>query len=195
MSKADQSEGSPNNPDLGRLEHVNVRTVWPSESANFTPWLSQPENLALLGRTLNLDLVTEAVEKSVGTFSADLVCRNLEDNSRVLIENQFSYTDHDHLGKLLTYAGGLQAQTVIWLSELIRPEHRAALDWLNEISLEDVQFFGLEIELWKIRDSIPAVKFNIVSKPNDWSRSVALRGRGEPTELQELQAEYWKQFS
>ena len=144
---------------------------------------------------MGLELETEAVEKAVGAFSADLVCRDVDANSIVLIENQFESTDHDHLGKLLTYAAGLQAQTVIWLSGVIRAEHRAALDWLNEVSREEVQFFGLEIELWRISDSDPAVKFNIVSKPNDWSRSLTASRRGdELTELQKLQSKYWEQF-
>ena len=116
----------------------------------------------------------------------------------MLIENQLEQTDHDHLGKLLTYAAGLQAVTVIWLAERFRDEHRAALDWLNEITHQDSRFFGLEIELWRIGDSPAAPKFNIVSMPNDWSRSVAQAARAtDDAELSELtlkQKKYWTWF-
>ena len=105
----------------------------------------------------------------------------------MLIENQLELTDHDHLGKLLTYAAGLQAVTVVWLASSFRDEHRAALDWLNEITQEDSRFFGLEIELWRIGKSPAAPKFNIVCMPNDWSRSVANAARGKAdSELSEL---------
>ena len=180
---------------LGRLLRVELRTVWTNEPAEFTPWLAEPENLKILGETLGLELEPGSVEKEVGSFRADIVCRNIGTDSLVLIENQLEQTDHDHLGKLLTYAAGLQAVTVVWLAERFRDEHRAALDWLNEITHEDSRFFGLEIELWQIGDSPAAPKFNIVSKPNDWSRSVAQAARAaDDSELSELrltQRKYW----
>ena len=161
-----------NDQSLGRLQRVDLRTIWTSEPVQFTPWLARPENLEILGETLGLELELEAQEKEVGSFRADIVCRDIGTGSSVLIENQLEQTDHDHLGKLLTYAAGLQAVTVVWLAERFRDEHRAALDWLNDITHEESRFFGLEIELWRIGDSPAAPKFNIVSMPNDWSRSV-----------------------
>ena len=113
----------------------------------------------------------------------------------MLIENQLEQTDHDHLGKLLTYAAGLQAVTVVWLADRFRDEHRATLDWLNEITHQDSRFFGLEIELWRIADSPAAPKFNIVSMPNDWSRFVAQSARAtddaELSKLSLMRREYW----
>ena len=180
---------------LGRLLRVELRTVWTNEPAEFTPWLAEPENLKILGETLGLELEPGSVEKEVGSFRADIVCRDMGTDSLVLIENQLEQTDHDHLGKLLTYAAGLQAVTVVWLAERFRDEHRAALDWLNEITHEDSRFFGLEIELWRIGESPAAPKFNIVSKPNDWSRSVAQATRAaddsELSELRLMQRKYW----
>ena len=184
-----------NEQRLGRLQRVGLRTVWASEPAEFTLWLAEPENLAILGDTLGLELEPGSVEKEVGSFRADIVCKDIGTDSSVLIENQLEQTDHDHLGKLLTYSAGLQAVTVVWLAQAFRDEHRAALDWLNEITHRDARFFGLEIELWQIGDSPVAPKFNIVSMPNDWSRSVARAARARDdaglSELQVMQRKYW----
>ena len=158
--------------DLGRLVRVNLRQVWVSEPADFTPWLAREENLKLLADSVGMDLVLEAEETDVGPFRADILCKNTLDNSWVLIENQLERTDHCHLGQLITYAAGLEAVTIIWVAERFTEEHRAALDWLNERTKEHIDFFGLEVELWRIGDSRIAPKFNIISKPNDWTQQV-----------------------
>src|SRR5438874_2064357 len=157
---------------LGRLEKVDLRTVWTNEAGDFTPWLGREENLRLLGDAIDIELEPEAQEKYVGPFRADLLCKDAATGDWVLIENQLERTDHTHLGQLLTYAAGLQAVTIVWVAERFTDEHRATLDWLNEITDDQINFFGLEIELWRIADSPVAPKFNIVSQPNDWSRSV-----------------------
>jgi Domain of unknown function (DUF4268) len=110
----------------------------------------------------------------------------------VLIENQLRRTDHGHLGQLLTYAAGLQAVTIVWIAAPFTEEHRAALDWLNDVTDERVRFFGVEIELWRIGNSPPAPRFNVVSKPNEWVKSVSI----EPTLTgpKKLQLEYWTEF-
>ena len=157
---------------LARLERVELRTVWADEAQDFTPWLAQPENLAVLSDALGMELETEGQEERVGPFRADILCRDTGDDSWVLIENQLERTDHNHLGQLLTYAAGLQTVTIIWVARTFTEEHRAALDWLNEITDERFRFFGLETELWRIGNSPAAPKFNIVAKPNEWTRSV-----------------------
>ena len=119
-----------------------------------------------------MELELEAQETDVGQFRADILCKNTDDRSWVLIENQLERTDHRHLGQILTYAAGLHAVTICWIAESFADEHRATIDWLNEISDDKFQFFGLEIEVWKIGDSPPAPKFNVVSRPNDWTRGV-----------------------
>ena len=159
-------------PELGRLERVDLRQIWKTEAQDFTPWLAREENLSILADALRMELELEAQETNVGPFRADILCRNADGGSWVLIENQLERTDHRHLGQLLTYAAGLHAVTICWLAETFTDEHRATLDWLNEITDDQFQFFGLEVELWRIAGSPPAPKFNIVSKPNDWSRSV-----------------------
>jgi len=179
---------------LGRLERVELREIWNSESENFTPWLSQEENLALLAETVGLDLELEAQEKDVGAFRADILCKDTLSDHWVLIENQLERTDHTHLGQLLTYAAGLNAVVVIWIAERFTEEHRAALDWLNNITSEDANFFALEIEAWRIGASEVAPKFNIVCKPNDWTRGVLAGARGELTETQQFQLDYWTEF-
>ncbi|MGE0205785.1 MAG: hypothetical protein AB7E70_03035 [Hyphomicrobiaceae bacterium] len=115
--------------DLGRLEAVDLRSVWSSEDQGFTPWLAGEANLRLLGETIGLELELEAEEKRVGPFRADILCKDTLDGSWVLIENQLERTDHTHLGQLMTYAAGLQTVTIVWVAAKFTEEHRAALDW------------------------------------------------------------------
>lgn len=187
-----------NNTNLGRLQKVDLRSVWQAEAIDFTPWLSREENIALLSDAIGIDLEVEATEKNVGPFKADILCKDTATSNWVLIENQLERTDHTHLGQLMTYAAGLGAVTIVWIAARFTEEHRAALDWLNDITAEEFRFFGLEVELWQILDSAIAPKFNIVSKPNDWTRSVndaAHRLKEtELTETQLLQLEYWTAF-
>lgn len=184
-------------PSLGSLEKVDVRHIWQTEAQHFTPWLAQ--NLDILAETLDMELEIEAQEKNVGPFRADILCRDTLDKSWVLIENQLERTDHLHLGQLLTYASGLKAVTIIWVSTHFTEEHRSALDWLNNITDDQFKFFGLEVELWQIGDSPVAPKFNIVSKPNDWSRSVGQAARqietGTLTDIKAAQLEFWTQLA
>ncbi len=181
---------------LGRLEQVDLRQVWQSEPGEFTPWLAQEANISLLADTLGMELELEAQEKDVGPFRADIVCKDTADGTRVVIENQLEKTDHTHLGQLMTYAAGLDAVTVVWIAERFTDEHRAALDWLNEVTRDNVSFFGLEIELWRIGNSPVAPKFNIVSKPNDWTKGGGAGGGGGGviTATKQLQQDYWKAF-
>src|SRR5262249_26060682 len=129
---------------LGRLERVELREVWEKEAEDFTPWLGTEANITLLGDSIGLDLEVEAQEKEVGPFRADILCKDTATGNWVLIENQLERTDHTHLGQLLTYAAGLSAVTVVWIASEFTDEHRATLDWLNEITNEQFTFFGLE---------------------------------------------------
>jgi len=182
-------------PNLGKLETVELREIWKHEAQDFTPWLSKTENLKILSETLNMTLELKSIEESVGNFNADILCKNLRDGSLVLIENQLESTNHTHLGQVITYASGLQTVNIVWIARSFVDEHRGALDWLNEISGSEFRFFGLEIELVKIGNSNPAPKFNIVSQPNDWSKSMigtAKRARdGDLTPAKKLQKDFW----
>ena len=184
---------------LGRLQKVDLREIWRTEDQHFTPWLAREENLSILAETLGMELELEAEEKRVGPFRADILCRNTDDGSWVLVENQLERTDHSHLGQLLTYAAGLQAVTIVWIAARFSEEHRAAVDWLNEITGDDFSFFALEVELWRIADSPAAPKFNIVSQPNDWSRSVSDAARriksDALTETKAAQLQFWTELA
>ena len=187
---------------LGHLESVNIREVWQGEATDFTPWLAQSENLERLAETLAMSLELESTEAPVGSFSADIVCTNLNDGSTVLIENQLERTDHRHLGQIFTYAAGLDAVTIIWVSPRFTEEHRAAIDWLNRITQDDFSFFGIEIEVWRIGNSPPAPKFNIVAKPNDWTRAMRRKRPDNgvsgqklpPSDLSLQQIAFWEGF-
>ena len=176
---------------LGKLERVDIRMVWKHEAADFTPWLASAEGLEMLSAAIELDLETLETERPIGRFSADLICGVPETDKVVLVENQFGTTDHDHLGKMLTYAAALdEVVAVVWIAETFHDEHRAALDWLNQITPQTVSFVGLEIEAWTIGGSPPAPKLNVVSQPNDWSRPEATG----LSDLQQLRLEFWNAF-
>jgi hypothetical protein len=167
------------------LERVDLRDHWLNEASHFTPWLAR--------EAIGIDLEVQQQEANVGPFRADILCRNTANSSLVLVENQLERTDHTHLGQLLTYAAGLDAVTVVWIAFRFTEEHRAALDWLNEITHEGFNFFGLEIELWRINDSPAAPKFNVVSQPNDWTRSIR-ETTGGFSAHQQLRRRFWKAF-
>tara|TARA_B100001964_G_scaffold228663_1_gene280081 strand:- start:60 stop:1001 length:942 start_codon:yes stop_codon:yes gene_type:complete len=178
---------------LGNLEQLDLRKQWKGEATDFTPWLAKEENIKLLGDVLHIELELEAQEKNVGAFKADILCKDTINDNYVLIENQLEKTDHNHLGQLMTYAAGLNAVTIVWIAAKVTEEHRAALDWLNRITDEDINFFGIEIELYKIGNSVPAPKFSIVSKPNDWSKTIKRSvASGKITDTKLFQQEYWQ---
>jgi hypothetical protein len=177
---------------LGRLSKLDLRTYWKHEAIDFTPWLAREENIQLLSETIGIELEVQSQEESVGPFSADILCKDTINDHYVLIENQLERTDHTHLGQLMTYAAGLDAVTIIWIAQKFTEEHRAALDWLNRITDDTFTFFGIEIELYKIGDSMPAPMFSIVSKPNNWTKQVKKSTVQPATGIKLLQQEYWQ---
>ena len=181
-------------PKLGKVQRVALREAWPNEAQSFTPWLASEEGMELLQDALDMDLEVEATEKFVGPFKADILAKRTDttDDHWVLIENQLERTDHRHLGQLLTYAAGLDAATIVWVAESSAEEHRAALDWLNDITSEKFEFFGLEIELWQIAGSSPAPMFNIVAQPNEWTREVKQGADTQVSDLKQQQQRFWQ---
>lgn len=181
---------------LGKLEKIDLREQWKNEASDFTPWLAKEENIESLGDVLQMDLEVVNSEENVGPYRADILCKDVSTNNYVVIENQLEKTDHSHLGQILTYSAGLDSSTMIWIAEKFTDEHRAALDRLNEITSEDINFFGIEMELWKIGNSDPAPKFNIVSKPNNWSKNVKrIAENSEVSENGEFRLEYWTKLN
>jgi len=185
-----QNQGGATKLALGRLVPVGIREVWPHEAKDFTPWLAEPENLSLLAETLRLgELQVQGIEVPVGNFFIDILARDIEGRV-VVIENQFGQTDHTHLGQILTYIAGQDGHaTVVWIAETIREEHRAAIDWLNGSTFEGFDFFAVKVEALRIGESPPAPWFNVVAKPNNWTRGVGRVTRATsdlPTEQQIL---------
>lgn len=181
---------------LGKLIKVeDLRTVWKHEALDFTKWLSKSENLALLGDEIGIEINLIEREASIGNFSVDILAEEENTGRKIIIENQLEITDHDHLGKLITYASGYDAEIIIWVVKEVREEHRQAIDWLNEHTDEKLNFFIVKLELWRIDDSPCAVKFQVVSRPNDWTKSIRQSTiKSNLTETKLLQLEFWKQF-
>ena len=156
---------------FGSLSRLSIQNVWASESRDFTPWLA--ENLGYLSERIGLDLELVATEVAVGPFRVDLVAQVTGTDDLVVVENQFGATDHDHLGKLLTYAAGQEAAYAVWIAEQFRPEHRSALEWANRNSIEGVGYFGLRVEALQIENSPVAVQLVNVVEPDQWAKQAA----------------------
>lgn len=177
---------------LSKLERVPLREAWKHEAGEFTPWLAEAENLNSLADVLGLsELVLVAVEHWVGDFKLDILCT--DGDEQVIIENQLEETNHRHLGQLLAYAAGVGAKKVIWVAESFRPEHSSALKFLNENTTDDLNFFGVQIELWRIGSSPLAPKFEVVVKPDDWAKSGREQARAASTAspTKQLQQKFW----
>ena len=159
--------------NLGKLKEIkDLRKVWPHEALDFTPWLAEEENLSLLADAVGLEITIDETESSVGDFNVDIYATETGTDRKIIIENQLEDTNHDHLGKLITYASGKSADIVIWVVKRAREEHRAAIEWLNNHTDENIGFFLVEIKLYQIGSSDIAVKFEVVEKPNDWSKEI-----------------------
>jgi hypothetical protein len=156
------------NPTLGTLAVVDPRTIWPREAADFTPWLLA--NPTSLRDALGIDIELSSAEHAIGNYSLDLIGRDVNHDAVLIVENQLGFSDHTHLGQLLTYASGSDAKTIVWITTGFKEEHRQALDWLNQSTDEHVRFFGLQIEVVRIGDALPAVTLKVVAQPNDWQK-------------------------
>lgn len=178
--------------NLGKLERISLRKAWAHEAGEFTPWLAQVDNLILLAETLGIDeLELVGTEHPVGDFKVDILCS--DNGGKVIIENQLEKTNHTHLGQILTYAAGVGARKVIWVAESFRTEHVAALEFLNQHTTDELDFFAVEIELWRIGDSPMAPSFNVVVKPNDWAKTGQQNAKAAATmtPTKQRQLKFW----
>ncbi len=181
---------------LGKVEHVDLRKIWKHEAMDYTNWLAEPENIQTLADAVGIDLEVTKTEANVGGFSADILAKESNTGKIVIIENQLETTNHDHLGKLITYASGLEANYIIWIFKKIREEHRRAVDWLNEITDEALNFFAIKMEVIRIDNSLPAPVFNIVCAPNDWQKAYRKSNSSQNlTDSNLIQLNFWEGFS
>ncbi|MCR5813802.1 MAG: DUF4268 domain-containing protein [Desulfovibrio sp.] len=179
---------------LGRLEEIqDLRGVWADEARYLTPWLAQDENIAILSDAIGIDITVDETESPVGDFSADILATETVTGRKIIIENQLESTDHEHLGKLITYASGKSADVVIWIVKRAREEHRSAIEWLNSHTDDTVGFFLCEIKLFRIGESDPAVKFEVIEKPNDWTKEI--KKSGNTSETKQQRYDYWAAFN
>ena len=181
---------------LGKLKEVDIRKVWSHEQYDFSKWLATEENIEELGNALNLSLTDVETEKFVGNYRCDILCKDEITGKVVLIENQLESTNHDHLGKIITYASGLDASVVVWIVSSVRQEHASAIEWLNKHTDEDLSFFLVEIHAYKIGDSDPAPQFKIIEQPNDFVKTVRnIANKGELNKTQTNRIQFWNQFN
>ena len=158
----------------GKLENVDVKSIWPTESQDFTPWLKR--NITQLGEALNMDL--ELVEPQPDDFPLDILAKDKFRGLTVAIENQLDVTNHGHLGHILTCAGGCDARVLVWVTSNLRDEHRAALDWLNRWTPEEIEAYGVEVRAVQIGYSKPTPEFVPVARPNTWSKWARAKSSG-----------------
>lgn len=180
---------------LAKLSKVELRDVWPHEALDFTKWLALEENLDVLSEEIGIDIKLIGTEVSVGKFNVDILAEEENTGHKIIIENQLEDTDHDHLGKIITYASGHDAKVIVWVVRDAREEHRQAIEWLNSHTDDEIGFFLIKIELYKIDESSPAPKFEIICKPNEWAKTVKTNSSGDAisnTKLQQL--EFWENF-
>ena len=178
--------------NLGTLKEISdLRSIWPHEALNFTPWVA--ENIDLLSDAIGIDITVDETESSVGDFNVDIYASETGTDRKIIIENQLEDTDHDHLGKIITYASGKEADLIIWIVKHARDEHKSAIEWLNNHTDDKIGFFLCEIKLFQIGDSQLAPTFDVIEKPNDWTKEIKKTTSANPTQQQRL--EYWQTFN
>jgi len=182
--------------NLSRLNKVDLREVWNHEALDFTKWLSQSENLDLLSEEIGVGIKLVQTEASVGRFNVDILAEEEGTGKKIIIENQLEDTNHDHLGKIITYASGYDAEIIVWIVKDVKDEHQKAVEWLNEHTDENINFFLIKLELWRIENSNAAPKFDVLVSPNEWAKAIKAVpvANGELTETKLQQLDFWTKF-
>jgi hypothetical protein len=179
---------------LGKLEKVDLRDVWKHEATDFSAWLALPENLDALAEQLGIEIEPIGTEVSVGRFKIDILAKEPNTGEHIIIENQLEPTNHDHLGKVITYAAGLDARYLIWIVRDVLPEHLKAIEWLNDHLDDAICCFLIRIEVWQIGESMPAPRFEIISTKNAWVASLKKTTSTEVSPLKIRQQQFWSEF-
>lgn len=182
-------------PMLSKLKKLDLRQVWKHEALDFTNWLAEKDNLDALSEAVGVDIKLIETEASVGKFNVDILAEEDLTGKKIIIENQLEATDHDHLGKIITYASGHDAEIIIWIVKATRDEHHKAIEWLNDHTDEDISFFLIRIELWQIDDSKPAPKFEVIVSPNEWAKAIKSNpAKKELTNTKLQQLDFWNKL-
>lgn len=182
--------------EIGKLKEVDIIELWKHEQYDFSEWLSKKENIENLNEILGLTLVDISEETYVGAYRCDLFAKDETTGIKVIIENQLEVSNHDHLGKIITYASGLDAKVIVWIVKAAREEHRSAIEWLNNNTNSNVNFFLIEIHAYKIGESDPAPMFQVVEQPNDFIKNNKSTNRDESmNKSQSQRIEFWNQFT
>lgn len=181
---------------FGKLKEVDIRELWKHEQYDFSNWLAEKENLELLNETLGITLSEVEKEVYVGSYRCDLVGKDEVTGEKVIIENQLEMSNHEHLGKIITYASGLDATVIVWIVKEAREEHKSAIEWLNNNTNTNLNFFLIEIHAYQIGDSLYAPKFEVVEKPNGFIKNAKVQsGSGEFNKSQSERLEFWNKFN
>ena len=182
--------------NIGKLEAVPVRDLWAHEQYDFSSWLAKEENLSILGEDLGIAFTGIETEQFVGSYRCDIVAKDDNNEGKiVIIENQLESSNHDHLGKIITYASGLDASKIIWIVTNARSEHKSAIEWLNNNTENDINFFLIELKAYRIGDSLPAPKFEIVQMPNDFIKNGNMKSRNKTlNRSQAARYDFWSRF-
>lgn len=181
---------------IGKLKEVELREVWAHEQYGFSNWLATEDNIKQLSEVLELDLVEIETEQSVGKFKCDIICKEQFSGKTVIIENQLEKTNHDHLGKTITYASGLDAKIIIWIVKEAQDEHASAIEWLNKYTDEDIAFFLVEVHAFRIGDSEPAPNFRIIQQPNNFVKNIkSIQKDKTPSALNLNWIDFWTKLN
>ena len=181
--------------ELGKLKKADLRKIWKKEASDFTNWLSEEENLTLLGDEIGIDIKLLQTEASTGRYNVDILAEEENTGRKITIENQLEPTNHEHLGKVITYASGFDAEIAIWIVKDVKDEHKRAIDWLNDHTDDKINFFAIKMELWQINDSEYAPKFQVIAKPNEWAKALKKSGgQSSLTETKIMQLDFWNKF-
>ena len=181
---------------LHTLEKVNLREIWKHEAHNFTQWLALEDNISLLLDEIGVTAENIVTEDSAGKFNVDITADEVGTGKKIVIENQLEKTDHSHLGQLLTYASSFDACIIVWVVAEVREEHKRAIEWFNEHMRDEISFFLVRTEVYRIGNSEPAVKFNVVVEPNTWSKILRMKGTTEKriTDTMINHLNFWEGF-
>jgi hypothetical protein len=181
---------------LHTLEKVNLREIWKHEAHNFTQWLALEDNISLLLDEIGVTAENIVTEDSAGKFNVDITADEVGTGKKIVIENQLEKTDHSHLGQLLTYASSFDACIIVWVVAEVREEHKRAIEWFNEHMHDEISFFLVRTEVYRIGNSEPAVKFNVVVEPNTWSKILRMKGTTEKriTDTMINHLNFWEGF-